>query len=783
MQGYEWYVTVDDGITIDTSDIWNFQTWLGANKFLLNIAIDGTGSVIKNPDKPYYDLNDAVQLTAVPSDGGEFVNWDGDLTGSNNPETIIMTKNSSVTAHFISPTNNALSFDGSNDYINVPYNATLNLSQDFTIETWLYPTSFNSYRSFINRGDINNPDYQYWIGFFGSRLYFDFKVGNVYYDLTSAATFTTNEWMHVAIVYNQILKQVTFYVNGDFLESKTFALEIPDDSNAPLRIGGDNEWNQYFPGQMDEVRIWNVVRTLPQIRQEMYHELTDPSGESNLVAYYRFNEPDVQTTQDLSQNNNDGVLGGNTAAESSDPAWITSTAPIPFFTVQSGDWNSNATWAQGQNAPSHSWSRVKISNSVSVNVADTVLEASINIPGSLIVGSGQNFTCTGNIDINNGGTFTLTDNSILSMGPGSAINVDYGGTLQTTGTSGSESIITHTTGNYSFTIAAGADISAAYTIFEYMDESGVMINGNVDPASPLSNCTFRYGQAGGTLLTFGSTQTVSPENVFFPDNTWGGSYNVSKTNDAGNVSFTNSTGNFSGASFENDPYGRIDWGSFDLDIKVFLEGPFNGTIMNTDLTSLTSFPLNQPYNISPWNYPGTESISTIPPGVVDWVLIELRDASDAASATSATIVARQAAFLMSDGTIRNIDGTGNQQFNNLTIQQSLFVVIWHRNHLGIMSSVGLTKVASVYSYDFTSGSGQAYGTNSQKEIGTNIWGMITGDANADGVVDGNDKSQWSTEAGASGYLNSDFNLNGNTDNTDKNSYLIVNEGKTSQLPN
>ena len=237
------------------------------------------------------------------------------MVGAGNPDTIIMTKNSTVTAHFTSPMNNALSFDGSNDYINVPYDPTLSMNQDFTIETWLYPTSFSSYKSFINRGDINNPDYQYWIGFFGNRLYFDFKVGNVYYDLTSASTFPTNEWMHVAIVYDRSLKQVSFYVNGDFLESKTFALEIPNDSNAPLRIGGDNEWNQYFPGQMDEVRIWNSARTEPQIRQEMYHELADPLGESNLVAYYRFNDPDIQTTEDLSQYTNDGILGGTTAPE------------------------------------------------------------------------------------------------------------------------------------------------------------------------------------------------------------------------------------------------------------------------------------------------------------------------------------------------------------------------------------------------------------------------------------------------------------------------------------
>ena len=34
----------------------------------------------------------------------------------------------------------------------------------------------------------------------------------------------------------------------------------------------------------------------------------------------------------------------------------------------------------------------------------------------------------------------------------------------------------------------------------------------------------------------------------------------------------------------------------ELDVKVFLEGPFNGINMNTDLTGLADFPLSQPYN-------------------------------------------------------------------------------------------------------------------------------------------------------------------------------------------
>jgi hypothetical protein len=146
------------------------------------------------------------------------------------------------------------------------------------------------------------------------------------------------------------------------------------------------------------------------------------------------------------------------------------------------------------------------------------------------------------------------------------------------------------------------------------------------------------------------------------------------------------------------------------------------------------------------------------------------------------MIARQAAFLMSDGNIRSLDGTSNQQFDNLTIQHSLFAVIYHRNHLAIMSANPLTESGGVYSYDFTSGTGQAY-NGGQKEIAPGVWGMNAGDADASSSIDGTDKSAiWNVQAGKSGYRSGDLNLNGQTDNADKNDYWFPNLGQSSKVP-
>ena len=69
-------------------------------QFILTIIIDGQGTVLKNPNQSTYAYNTDVELTAVPDSSWIFSSWSGDLTGNQNPNTIKMTANKTVTAHF-----------------------------------------------------------------------------------------------------------------------------------------------------------------------------------------------------------------------------------------------------------------------------------------------------------------------------------------------------------------------------------------------------------------------------------------------------------------------------------------------------------------------------------------------------------------------------------------------------------------------------------------------------------------------------------------------------------
>lgn len=284
-----------------------------------------------------------------------------------------------------------------------------------------------------------------------------------------------------------------------------------------------------------------------------------------------------------------------------------------------------------------------------------------------------------------------------------------------------------------------------------------------------------------TSLTL-SAQSVSPDVIASSGDYFEGS-NVSLSWTLGELAVeTYTAGNFVLTQGFQQPI-NVSLAGIDLDVLVYLEGPYSGTEMTTNLNAAGELPLSQPYNIAPWNYAGTESVSTIPNAdVVDWVIVELRDAPNASSATSETRIARQAAFLLNNGSVVGLDGNSNLQFAN-SANNGLFVVVWHRNHLGVLSANALSGSGGNYSYDFSTGIDKAYnGGQGYKLVAASVYGMPGGDFDGDGVIDNADKNAWANNAGTYGYQSSDFDMNNQVANPDKNDVWVENTSLSSQVP-
>lgn len=242
--------------------------------------------------------------------------------------------------------------------------------------------------------------------------------------------------------------------------------------------------------------------------------------------------------------------------------------------------------------------------------------------------------------------------------------------------------------------------------------------------------------------------------------------------------------------------------TFRTQAKVFLQGPYSGGVMNTTLLTNSLIPLSQPYNVAPFNYAGTETVASIPSGVVDWVLVELRSGTAAATKT-----AERAAFLKSDGTILETDGSAGV-WESQTVASGYdltnYVVIRHRNHLAVMSAASMA-MPNASAYDFTTAQAQAFGTTPMKDLtGSGPFGMWAGDANSNGQVkysgSGSDRQVVLLLVGAttptnviSSYSAADLNLNGQVKYSGSGSdrqVILLNVGATSptnvistQVPN
>jgi len=234
----------------------------------------------------------------------------------------------------------------------------------------------------------------------------------------------------------------------------------------------------------------------------------------------------------------------------------------------------------------------------------------------------------------------------------------------------------------------------------------------------------------------------------------------------------------------------VDAPTYDLDLKVFIEGAFNGTDMNTTLNSLGYLPLEQPFNQSPWFYNGTETVPSIPnPDIVDWILVEIRITDgDSSTATTETRFERKAGFLLKNGSIVDDDGVTSLRFSAILASakgsDKVHGVVYSPGQSGERTSSEMTTAKNTtFSYDFTSGPDQVYGgSHAHKEIAPGVWGMIAGDGDQDGTIDNEDKNdRWLPDLGNIGYFFSDFNRDGQVDLADKEDYWMPNAGTGSRI--
>ncbi|MCK4918754.1 MAG: LamG domain-containing protein, partial [Candidatus Pacebacteria bacterium] len=220
----------------------------------------------------------------------------------------------------------SLKFDGVNDYVDAGDDASLNITDEVTVEAWVYSngTQADDYAA------ISGKSTSYYLNFnhTGDSLYFTITDNSI--NKNTIYAITHNKWVHIVGTFDSTV--IKLYMDSIEVDSTDYTGDIDSNINNKIFIGAYGTTgvasNNFFNGSIDSVRIYNRALSAEEVR---YHY-----NKGGPVAEWGFDEGSETTAFDGSWNNNDGTLtnfgttdtgtaesGGDNTLTDSDKTWST----------------------------------------------------------------------------------------------------------------------------------------------------------------------------------------------------------------------------------------------------------------------------------------------------------------------------------------------------------------------------------------------------------------------------------------------------------------------------
>lgn len=231
----------------------------------------------------------------------------------------------------------------------------LAITGDLTVEMWVNPAELklSHLLSFGTNTETleGNTLYSLEMQADGAlRLFHEDASLNNVTPTTTAPILGAGEWAHIAATRDTANNEVSFYLNGELFETVSYTGQAAGGSDAELLFGA-LDLDDDFTGQMDEVRVWNSVRTEAQIADTYQRKLSDAEidNATNLVGYWDFDETNADGSYtDLSGSGADAYQGRADLVHSSTHVsnYITLDGAGDFITVPTSvdyDFNTAAS--------------------------------------------------------------------------------------------------------------------------------------------------------------------------------------------------------------------------------------------------------------------------------------------------------------------------------------------------------------------------------------------------------------------------------------------------------
>ncbi len=359
----------------------------------------------------------------------------------NTSSPLIITSSSSCDNHILTTTQSlgsALQFSNSANKVDCGNASSVQITgTTLTLEALVYPTSWRTNYwegSIIDKEGPGLQGYMLRVGDNG-KISFNLGTGSGWEDLiTPASTLSLNTWQHIAATYDGTTMRI--YVNGTQVTTKSSSVSIANAGSNFIIGNWGGGTDRGFIGMIDEVRVWNTVRTQTDINANKFVNIA--SNTSGLKAYYKLDEGSGSSTTDATGLGNSGTLSGSPA-----PTWASLTGtPLTYL------WSNGATTASITATTSGTYTVTVTNASGCTAVASTT----VTVNSSSTAGSFNTSACPGS-SINLNATSSLVPNGNFQSITGfstevSGANTYFGSTTNPNAVlSGWPTIGDHTTGS------------------------------------------------------------------------------------------------------------------------------------------------------------------------------------------------------------------------------------------------------------------------------------------------------------------------------------------------
>jgi hypothetical protein len=237
-------------------------------------------------------------------------------------------------------------------YLDVNGTNSAQLSK-FSVAAWFKTsTDYNTDAFIVNKaGASDNMNYGIWMTNAEKiRGGFETPSGSAFY-ATSPISYSDGKWHYVVVTFDG--SAIGLYIDGVPVATRSASVGPDSGGEEPIRMGADSQsLNNYFVGNVDEIRIWKSALT----PQQVVDAFNGNFNATDLVEYLDFTEPIVNATTPVNATvtnqtgfqDINGTLNNQTGFQDINGTLNNDTSTLAALTVNNGTGNASDT---GDNIP------------------------------------------------------------------------------------------------------------------------------------------------------------------------------------------------------------------------------------------------------------------------------------------------------------------------------------------------------------------------------------------------------------------------------------------------